>query len=378
MSKKHVKYTGKPSNGHFRSHRDHTRGNESTRDREGGNSEMHDSIFRTVTELAAEQDNSDTDEEQEIGGKKEMGCKVYMWEFGQNDPKRDSGSKLRRLGYAGLLRIGQSFPGVVLSSEAKTFVSAADSEIVRTHGIGCINCSWNRLTEIPFGSMGKGRNQRILPLLFAANSVNYGRPFKMNTAEAMAACLYITGHKEDAHVLLSPFGYGEEFIRLNFDALEAYSSCSTPEEVHAVQEEYVRVAQLKVSAKEEKRLLEASGLGGGYMDDMDLPPLQDFDEEYGQGEGEEEEEFAEGDVGGQHSATVDVTGLQGESDVGHEDEYRSEDEDFDYYSESPRTAQFDDYPIQNVGKAGGGQKRQERKTLHSAKGTRAKAALHEK
>lgn len=28
---------------------------------------------------------------------------LYMWEFGQNDPKRDSGSKLKRLGYAKLL-----------------------------------------------------------------------------------------------------------------------------------------------------------------------------------------------------------------------------------------------------------------------------------
>ena len=71
--------------------------------------------------------------------------------------------------------------------------------------------------------MGKGRNQRILPLLFAANSVNYGRPFKMNTAEAMAATLYIAGFKQDAHTLLSSFPYGKEFLRLNFDALEAYA-----------------------------------------------------------------------------------------------------------------------------------------------------------
>jgi pre-rRNA-processing protein TSR3 len=87
---------------------------------------------------------------------------------------------------------------VVLSSEAKVMVSPADSDIVAQHGIAGINCSWNRLDDIPFNMMGKGKNQRILPLLIAANSVNYGRPYKMNTVEAMAACLYITRFKQDA------------------------------------------------------------------------------------------------------------------------------------------------------------------------------------
>jgi hypothetical protein len=59
---------------------------------------------------------------EESDGSEDMGVEVSqrppvltrlcMWEFGQNDPKRDSGSKLRRLGYASLLKIGQSFPGV--------------------------------------------------------------------------------------------------------------------------------------------------------------------------------------------------------------------------------------------------------------------------
>lgn len=50
---------------------------------------------------------------------------MYLWEFGQNDSKRDSGSKMVRLGYANQLRVGQSFPGVVLSSEAKVIVLVA-------------------------------------------------------------------------------------------------------------------------------------------------------------------------------------------------------------------------------------------------------------
>lgn len=49
-----------------------------------------------------------------------------------------------RLGYASHLRIGQSFKGVVLSSESATYVSPADREIVERYGIAGINCSWNR------------------------------------------------------------------------------------------------------------------------------------------------------------------------------------------------------------------------------------------
>lgn len=45
--------------------------------------------------------------------------------------------------------------------------------------------------------------------------MNYGRPYKLNTAEAMAACLYICRRKEDAKIVLSSFSYGEEFIKLN-------------------------------------------------------------------------------------------------------------------------------------------------------------------
>ena len=54
--------------------------------------------------------------------------------------------------------------------------------------------------------------------MVAANPVNYGRPFKMNTAEAMAASLYIVGLKQDARDLMAQFSFGDEFFRLNQDA----------------------------------------------------------------------------------------------------------------------------------------------------------------
>jgi pre-rRNA-processing protein TSR3 len=61
--------------------------------------------------------------------------------------------------------------------------------------------------------------------------VNYGKPFKMNTVEAMAATLYIAGLKDDAVALLEPFAFGEEFIKINLEALNAYASCTNADEV---------------------------------------------------------------------------------------------------------------------------------------------------
>ena len=70
-----------------------------------------------------------------------------MWEFGQNDPKRDSGSKLVRLGLAKTMKVGQSYNGIILSSETSNVISPADYNIVQEYGLAGINCSWNRLGQ---------------------------------------------------------------------------------------------------------------------------------------------------------------------------------------------------------------------------------------
>ena len=173
--------------------------------------------------------------------------------------------------------------GVVLSSEATVYLSPADIDLVRQYGVAGINCSWNRLNEIPFGKMGSGRTQRILPILFAANSVNYGRPFKMNTAEAMAASLYIVGLKEDAMAMMYPFSYGQEFIRLNYEALEAYSSCRNESEVAELHLSMIDAAKEKKAAREERIEKDVSGceISTSYLNAEDMPPMEDeyYDDE---------------------------------------------------------------------------------------------------
>uniref|UniRef100_A0A0D3L184 18S rRNA aminocarboxypropyltransferase n=1 Tax=Emiliania huxleyi (strain CCMP1516) TaxID=280463 RepID=A0A0D3L184_EMIH1 len=160
---------------------------------------------------------------------------MRMWEFNQNDSKRDSGSKLVRLGMAKTLKVGQNYAGIVLSSEAQTVISREDLETVRVHGVGGVNCSWNQLDKVPSRKLGRARLHRILPYMVAANPVNYGRPFKMNTAEAMAASLYIVGLQQDAHDLMAQFSFGAEFLRLNRAALDAYAAAPDAAGVRAAE-----------------------------------------------------------------------------------------------------------------------------------------------
>lgn len=204
------------------------------------------------------------------------GIKIFMWEFGQNDTKRDSGSKLCRLGYAKRLKIGQTFNGIVLSSEATKVMSPEDAEIISQYGIAGINCSWNRLEEIPFTTLGKPRNQRKLPYLVAANSVNYGKVFKMNTAEAVAAALFISGWVHQAVALMYPFSYGEEFFKLNAEAFERYVTAENEAQVVALGNAFESLRNLQHSEKEQRKAdkaaLHAAGNVGQYMDESLLPP----------------------------------------------------------------------------------------------------------
>ncbi|KAJ5818663.1 hypothetical protein N7474_004254 [Penicillium riverlandense] len=164
--------------------------------------------------------------------------KAACWDMGHCDPKRCSGKKLMKLGLMRELHIGQRSPGVVVSPNAKRVISPADREIMEQHGAAVVECSWVRVKEVPWSRIG-GKCERLLPYLIAANTVNYGKPWRLNCVEALAACFYICGHPDWAKDVLKNFRYGEAFLDINSELLNRYAACETEEDVKRTEEEWL-------------------------------------------------------------------------------------------------------------------------------------------
>jgi rRNA small subunit aminocarboxypropyltransferase len=151
--------------------------------------------------------------------------KAACWDLGHCDPKRCSGKKLMKMGLMRDLHIGQKHSGVIISPNAKQTISPADRELMEQYGAAVVECSWARVKEVPWTRIG-GKCERLLPYLVAANSVNYGKPWRLNCVEALGAAFYICGHPEWAEEVLSHFSYGQTFLDINSSILKRYAACT--------------------------------------------------------------------------------------------------------------------------------------------------------
>lgn len=160
---------------------------------------------------------------------------LYAYRDDTCDPRKCT---MKKLAHRGLIRIVTSIAKIprstlLLDPTAAQAVSPADRGLP---SITALDCSWEVLDT---GAVASWRNRRALPFLVAANPVNFGRPFRLTSVEAMAATLYILGEKEQAQEILAPFGWGLRFLEVNVDPLEDYSQAKDSAGVVALQALYM-------------------------------------------------------------------------------------------------------------------------------------------
>jgi len=166
--------------------------------------------------------------------------KLYILHMRQCDPKKCSGLKLGRSGLARIITHPSHLPSgtVILNPFAATAFSPADNRDVEGKGLTAIDCSWNQLDK---GFKVKMRGEhRCLPLLVAANPVNYGSIGKLSTVEALSGAVFMLGKETLARRLLSKFKWGTTFLELNEKLLSEYQRAENSTQVVQIQEGLIR------------------------------------------------------------------------------------------------------------------------------------------
>ena len=140
--------------------------------------------------------------------------------------------------------------GVILEPLCgKVFGPEDHHVLLERHGalVG-LDCSWAHIEESVVSVMKQTRLEpRMLPLLLAANPVNWGKPGKLTTAEALATILYLIGRREQAEDVLGAFRWGRRFFELNQEPLDAYSQASTSAELVDLQFEFFDLDREEIS-----------------------------------------------------------------------------------------------------------------------------------
>jgi len=166
--------------------------------------------------------------------------KLILYHADQCDPKKCTGRKLAKFGYAKIVRSIRLIPkkAIILNPAAQKALSKEDAHYTKMHGIAVLDCSWKKSEELLFKLRSRGIS-RALPYLVPANPTNFGKPFKLSTVEAFAAALFITGHREQAEKIMNKFKWGPHFLKMNEIPLAEYSQAENSAEVVEIQNEFL-------------------------------------------------------------------------------------------------------------------------------------------
>jgi len=152
---------------------------------------------------------------------------LYAFRDNSCDPRKCTVKKLERAGFLKIFQKLMQIPRntLILDPTAEQALSPADRSV---KSLTVLDCSWEVLDT---GAISSWRIRRALPFLMAANPVNFGKPCKLSSIEAVAAALYIMGEKDRAAELLSKVNWGIRFLEVNKEPLELYASAKDSTEV---------------------------------------------------------------------------------------------------------------------------------------------------
>ncbi len=159
---------------------------------------------------------------------------VYM--LNDDDPSKCSARKLIRFGI--LKRVYRvPYNSIILNPYSDIPILSIDGN--GYNAITLIDCSWINAYKV-FSKIGSyiNNNSRRLPLLLAANPINYGKVAKLSSVEALSAACYILGYESLAMHMLNKFKWGHTFLELNEELLKEYRSTNSLDEVIRIENEY--------------------------------------------------------------------------------------------------------------------------------------------
>ncbi|MEF8832695.1 MAG: DUF367 family protein [Candidatus Thermoplasmatota archaeon] len=162
---------------------------------------------------------------------------LFILDYRECDPDKCTARKLLDKKYAEKIvndrELGRE--GIYLNPMSEKAISPKDKQKAKTGGIRAIDCTWTEADE----KIPEYENGRALPYLVAVNPINYGKPFRLTTVEALAAALYIMDEEEQAKEILSIFNWGEQFIDMNKNPLNDYREAESSSEIVEIQKEYM-------------------------------------------------------------------------------------------------------------------------------------------
>eukprot|EP00762_Andalucia_godoyi_P001272 ANDGO_04951.mRNA.1 Ribosome biogenesis protein tsr3 len=231
---------------------------------------------------------------------------LAMWHFNQCDAKKCTGLKLARMHMIRTLPLSTRFGGVVLTPTGKQAVSMEDREVIAKKGLCVVDCSWNKLNEVPFSKL-KSPHERLLPLCVAANPVNFGIPFKLSCAEALAASLYICGFKDEGDAVMSKFKWGTHFYKINKAYFDAYHECKTAREVVEKQADFLKTFERERAERNEWKKKMDDGEQVDELFFINFNHSRKFEWQAGWDDDDDNEDEEENDGKGGHGDSTDRT-----------------------------------------------------------------------